>query len=184
MSKPIVLAAAVVGVLSLVFLALNRESPSKPAATSEPDSVAAPAQLEPATRETQAANAQPEAPPPVAAVTPTVPRVPDPSAPKPLNEQAQLAQLQELAASDPPRSLELARAAVAQFPDSPNAPEFEWNVVKALFNMNDLQAAEDEARVMAAKYPDSHFTGDVVHHLLNHPPNPSDVQEPADAETH
>jgi hypothetical protein len=28
---------------------------------------------------------------------------------------------------------------------------------------------------MVSKYPASSFTGDVVHHLLHHPPNPSDV---------
>jgi hypothetical protein len=183
MSKPVVLAIAVVSVLLLV-IAQVRDSRSKSVARTEPDSVAVPAQTEPATLEPQAASTQPEAPPAVAAVAPPVPQAPLPSAATALDEQAQLAQLQQLAASDPPRSLELARDAVAQFPDSPNAPEFEWNVVKALFNMNDLQAAEDEARLMAAKYPDSHFTGDVVHHLLNHPPNPSDVQGPADAETH
>jgi hypothetical protein len=182
MSKPVVLAIAVVSVL--VLIALTRDHQSKPVARSEPDSVVVPAQTEPATPEPQTANTLPEAPPAVAAVTPPVLQAPVPSTAKGFDEQAQLAELQQLAASDPPRSLELARDAVAQFPDSPNAPEFEWNLVKALFNMNELQAAEDEARVMAARYPDSHFTGDVVHHLLNHPPNPSDVQGPADAETH
>jgi hypothetical protein len=184
MSKPAILALAVVSVLVLVLIALARDKQSKPVAISEPDSVAVPAPPDPTTPEPQTANAQPEAPPAALVVPPLVPQAPVPGASKPLDEQAQLAALHELAASDPARSLKLARDAVAQFPDSPNAPEFEWNVVKALFNMNDLSAAEDEARLMVAKYPDSQFTGDVVHHLLNHPPNPSDVQEPADADTH
>jgi TolA-binding protein len=83
-----------------------------------------------------------------------------------------MAKLHELAASDPPLSLQLAREAVARFPDSPDAPEFEWNVVKALANMERYEEAEDEARVMVKKYPDNYFSADVERHLLNHPPNP------------
>ena len=58
------------------------------------------------------------------------------------------------------------------FPDSPNAPEFEWNVVKALANMQDFKAAEEEARGMVKKYPGNDFAADVDRHLLHHPPNP------------
>ena len=86
-----------------------------------------------------------------------------------------LAQLHELAGSDPDLSLRVAREAVNRFPDSPDAPEFEWNVVKARFNLRRLDEAEAEARSMVSKYPDSSFTGDVVHHILHHPPNPSDI---------
>ena len=83
-----------------------------------------------------------------------------------------LSNLHDLAAEDPPQSLRLARQAVERFPDSPNAPEFQWNVVKALFNMGLLDEAKNEARAMLVKYPNSSFTGDVIHHLLNPPPNP------------
>jgi hypothetical protein len=93
------------------------------------------------------------------------------------DETSLLEQLHDLAGSNPELSLKLAREAVARFPDSPNAPEFEWNVVKALFNMRRLDEAEAEARVMLSKYPGNYFTGDVVHHLLHHPPNPSDVPQ-------
>jgi hypothetical protein len=99
----------------------------------------------------------------------------EPDAGKPPDEESMLAQLHELAGSDPNLSLKIARQAVNRYPDSPSAPEFEWNVVKALFNLRRLVDAEAEARIMLSKYPDSDFTGDVVHHLLNHPPNPSDV---------
>jgi hypothetical protein len=91
------------------------------------------------------------------------------------DEASLLEQLHTLAGSNPELSLKLAREAVNRFPDSPDAPEFEWNVVKALFNLRRLDDAEAEARVMVSKYPDSSFTGDVVHHLLHHPPNPSDL---------
>ena len=83
-----------------------------------------------------------------------------------------MAKLHDLAASDPPLSLQLAREAVARFPDSPNAPEFEWNVVKALANMEHYKEAKDEARIMVKKYPGNNFAADVDRHLLNHPPNP------------
>lgn len=89
-----------------------------------------------------------------------------------LDEASLLSTLHELAAADPPQSLRLARQAVNRFPDSPDAPEFQWNVVKALFNMGRLDEAKDEARAMLGKYPNSSFTGDVIHHLLNPPPNP------------
>jgi TolA-binding protein len=84
-----------------------------------------------------------------------------------------MAKLHELAASDPPLSLRLAKEAVARFPDSPDAPEFEWNVVKALANMERYKEAEDEARIMIKKYPGSDFSADVDRHLLNHPPKPT-----------
>jgi hypothetical protein len=93
-------------------------------------------------------------------------------APKRLDEASLVARLHDLAASDPPRSLNLAREALERFPDSPRAPEFEWNVVKALANMDRYQEAEDEARVMLEKYPDSPLSVDVEHHVLHHPPNP------------
>ena len=83
-----------------------------------------------------------------------------------------LAMLHDLAGSDPQRSLKLAREAVERFPDGPDAPEFEWNVVKALFNMGRLEEAKDEARLMVEEYPGTYFAGDVDHHLLHPPPNP------------
>jgi len=96
----------------------------------------------------------------------------EPDAGKRLDEASLMAKLHDLAASDPPLSLQLAREAVARFPDSPNAPEFEWNVVKALANMERYKEAEDEARIMVKKYPGNDFAADVDRHLLNHPPNP------------
>jgi hypothetical protein len=105
-------------------------------------------------------------------VGPRLRKAPEPDAGKPLDEASLMAKLHDLAASDPPLSLQLARNAVARFPDSPNAPEFEWNVVKALANMERMKEAEDEARIMVKKYPGNDFAGDVERHLLNHPPNP------------
>ena len=91
---------------------------------------------------------------------------------KRLDEASLLAKLHDLGPSDPLLSLQLAREAAARFPVSPNAPEFAWNVTKALFNMGRREEAEAEARSMVKKYPGNYFAGDVEHHLLNHPPNP------------
>jgi hypothetical protein len=108
-------------------------------------------------------------PAPVAVVKTPSQAEPDPALSE---ESGALAMLHDLAASDPQRSLKLAKEAVARFPDSPNAPEFEWNVVKALFNMDRLEEAKDEAQIMAQEYPGTYFTGDVEHHLLHPLPNP------------
>lgn len=117
-----------------------------------------------------------EPPPPLPAPVPTAaprPRKPvDPPAPERLDEASLIAKLHDLAASDPPQSLKLAREGLARFPDSPHAPELEWNVVKALANMDRYREAEEEARGMLEKYPDSPLSVDVEHHVLNHPPNP------------
>jgi len=89
-----------------------------------------------------------------------------------------MTKLHDLAASDPPLSLRLAKEALNRFPDSSNAPEFNWNLVKALFNMGRVEEAQKEARVMVSKYPGNYFAADVDHHLLNHPPNPADIANP------
>ena len=161
-----------VGVIALlVVLGLKKDKRPIPAPPDEPGPIA-----EPASSESRAVDEKPEPRTHAAAAArPSVQAPVKPDAGKPLDEASLLAQLHELAASNPPLSLKLAREAVDRFPDSPNAPEFEWNVVKALFNLRQLKDAEDEARIMLSRYPDSYFTGDVVHHLLNHPPNPSDV---------
>jgi TolA-binding protein len=121
----------------------------------------------------------PPSPSPAPLVAEPRPPVPaDRSAGARLDEASLISRLHDLAASDPPRSLELAREAVARFPDSPNAPEFQWNVVKALANMDRYKEAEEEARGMVERFPGNAFADDVEHHLLNHPPNPPQVPDP------
>ncbi len=105
--------------------------------------------------------------------TTNLPRPPESG--KRLDEDSLLAKLHELAATNPLVSLQLAREAVARFPDSPHASEFEWNVVKSLANMERYAEAREEARLMVDKYPRDEFSDDVYRHLLNHPPNPQDV---------
>jgi hypothetical protein len=135
--------------------------------------------------ETEESTAEPSPPVPKEAVRESPPRLPtpvpiaarrpkreEPPAPERLDEPSLIARLHDLAASDPPQSLKLAREALERFRDSPHAPEFEWNVVKALANMDRYDEAEEEAHVMLEKYPDNPLSIDVEHHLLNHPPNP------------
>jgi hypothetical protein len=178
MSKPatVAVAAAGVGAIALLLLlVLNRDQRSIPARRRGPAPVVEPASAQ-GSSVPETAEAKPDPGPRATVVARSAPPAPvEPSADKPLDEQSLLTALQDLAASDPPLSLKLAKEGVERFPDSPNAPEFEWNVVKALFNMRQLEDAEHEARIMVAKYPNDHLTGDVVHHLLNHPPNPVDV---------
>jgi TolA-binding protein len=126
------------------------------------------------TRPSAPAEAVRQPPPPLPAPTPapTPRKAADPPAPERLDEASLIAKLHDLAASDPPQSLSLARDALVRFPESPHAPELAWNVVKALANMDRYREAEQEARRMLEKYPNSPFSVDVEHHLLNHPPNP------------
>jgi len=175
MSKP---AIAVVGALGVIALAVLlgafvlRDKPPQPSPVEEQETVAA---TPPAPR-LDAARAKLVLPSPPAPVAP--PKQRQATAKDTLMNAASLmAKLHELAATDPPLSLQLAREAVARFPDSPDAPEFEWNVVKALANMDRYKEAEEEARVMVKKYPDSSFSADVDRHLLNHPPNPQKPSE-------
>jgi len=91
---------------------------------------------------------------------------------KPLDEPALLSKLRDLGMSDPLLSLTLARQGVQRFANSPNAPEFEWNAVKALFNMQRIDEAKQEAENLVWRYPNSDFTRDVERHLLHPQPNP------------
>jgi len=172
MSKPAIVVLGALGVIALAVLlglfALRDKRP-KPAPPEAQEPVAAAISSEPT-----AVAAKPLLPsPPPLVAGPRLRRPAEPDAGKHLDETSLMAKLHDLAASDPPLSLQLAREAVARFPDSPNAPEFEWNVVKAMANMGHYKEAEEEARVMVKKYPGNDFAADVDRHLLNHPPNPS-----------
>jgi hypothetical protein len=177
MSKPakpaIIVAAGLVALSVVLVVVAARKHRPEPAPIETPDPVVAvdpPAPSEPAAK-----------PLPLLAATATGPRVrvaTKPEAERPLDETSLMTKLHDLAASDPSLSLRLAKEALERFPDSPSAPEFNWNLVKALFNMGRLEEARAEARVMVAKYPGNDFAGDVDHHLLNHPPNPADVPNP------
>jgi hypothetical protein len=82
---------------------------------------------------------------------------------------ALLAKLHDLAASDPASSLRLAKEALARFPDSPDAPEFEWTVVRSLSNLERFDEARKEAVFMIKKYPGTSWSSDVQRHVLSNP---------------
>ena len=113
------------------------------------------------------------APSSTAAIARPKPRRPAaPDSARPLDEAALLAKIDELGPSNLPLTVELARDALARFPDSPRAPEFAMNLAKALLHMGRVEEAREEARLMLKKYPQSPFTREVEHHLLTNPPNP------------
>jgi hypothetical protein len=179
MSRPakpaiVILAAGVtaLAVLLIVFALRDKRSAPAPIETQDPIVAATP----PAPGEPPA---RPLPPVPAALAMGSRLRVATkPDAEKPLDETSLMTRLHDLSASDPSLSLRLAKEALDRFPDSPNAPEFNWNLVKALFNMGRVEEARGEARVMIAKYPGNDFAADVDHHLLNHPPNPADIPNP------
>ena len=173
MSRPAIIVLGALGVIALAILlgALAlRHRPPQPASVEEPDTVAS---VRPALPDA-ARRPQAQTPRPDSAITSAAhyrqPAGKD--AGTLLDEASLMAKLHELAASDPPLSLKLAKEALARFPNSPQAPEFEWNFVKALANMERYPEAEEAARVMVKKYPGNDFAADVDRHLLNHPPNP------------
>ena len=174
MSKPAIATLTALGVIALAVVlgafALRDKQP-RPSPVDERETVAA---VPPATSSSAVPTKTAPSPPPApSSVSPPKHRQAAANdAGASLDQASLMEKLHDLAASDPPLSLRLAREAVARFPDSPDAPEFEWNVVKAMANMGRFKEAEDEARVMIKKYPGTSLSGDVERHLLNHPPNP------------
>jgi hypothetical protein len=153
----------------MVFVAQPGEHPSAPGIAIS-TALQAPGRLSPATLETRP---NPREPPPNSSSfdRPQVRAEAKPHAVAPSDDTAILDKLHDLAGEDPPLSMSLAWEALARNPDGPNAPELEWNVVKALYNMGLIEEAKEEARKMVDAYPESSFTGDVVRHLLHPLPN-------------
>jgi hypothetical protein len=180
MSKPAIVAMGALGVIALAVVlgafALRNKRP-RPSPIEEHETVA----VTPPVPKFDAALVKPAPPSPPASSPKEVVHGREPvgkDAGPTLTEAALMAKLHDLAASDPPLSLQLAKEALARFPNSPDAPEFEWNLVKALANMEHYKEAKEAARVMVKKYPGNDFAADVDRHLLNHPPNPPNIPEP------
>jgi hypothetical protein len=169
MSQPRTVAALGVVVLAVLIGALVLRDKGQKMESSE--------QADPSADEPVAVNVETHRPAIPSSVGVTMRASAQPPSAKLQDEASLLATLHELGASDPPRSLAVAKEAVQRFPKSPNAPEFQWNVVKSLYNMRRLEEAKDEGRIMLWKYPDSRFTSDVARHLVNPQPNPSDLPQ-------
>ena len=86
-----------------------------------------------------------------------------------VNEAALMVRLRQLEETDPPLSLRLAREGNARFPNSPDAPERAFIVVKSLVDMARFKEAQQEARKMLKAYPNDPRTLDVERHLLSNP---------------
>ncbi len=130
-----------------------------------------------------AAQPVPAAAPPVAAApapapvaSPPAPRPPGPDqspsttasppppgseAAKPLNESVLMARLRNVAGSDYPLAVELARAGNRRFPDSADAPERASILIHALAAQGMAKEARGEAEYAVNHYPDSQWVREI-----------------------
>lgn len=158
--KPLLLVAGGLSVFGLLML--RRGPADHPTGTSEN----APEQVQP----TPESSVAPKASPPAPARPPSVARRPPPSPARPVpTELSLMSAIRELGASDPARALELARDGNRRFPDSEGAPERSWTICKSLAALGRAAEAQDEARRMVQRYPDTSWAADVKRHLLTHP---------------
>lgn len=128
---------------------------------------------------TVAESRQPVAPSPRQPVA-APPRQPDPvpaqvvleeekSSAAPDEEQAVIDELRRLQFDTPEKSLELARSALARFPDGPTVAERSWYEARALVSLGRFADARRVAEWMLDHHPESPFTADARRHLLSHP---------------
>ncbi len=94
---------------------------------------------------------------------------PAPPDPRLRDEASLMRELRRLGENDPPLSLQLAREGNVQFPESSDAAERTWTVVKSLVNMNHFDAAKVAAAAMVEKYRGTALAADVERHLLVNP---------------
>ena len=77
--------------------------------------------------------------------------------------------LRDLLNSQPLRAIELARQANQRAPESPDAPERAWIIVKALAGLGRFHEARDEAADLVSKHPDTSWAMDAKRHMLVQP---------------
>jgi len=87
----------------------------------------------------------------------------------PAGEAAVMEKLRGLAGKDPALIIQLARAWNNRLPDSPDAPERAWMIVKSLVDEARFIEARDEAQIMVNRYPGTSWALDVQRHLLSNP---------------
>ena len=85
------------------------------------------------------------------------------------DEASLMSKLHEVGETNPAFSLQLAREGNRRFPESADAPERGWIVVKSLVNMTRFDEAEAEAVAMVAKYRGTSWAEDVERHMLSNP---------------
>lgn len=92
----------------------------------------------------------------------------------------QMKTLRTLVETEPQKAVDMARLANRRFPNSPDAAERSWIVVKGLANLKRFHEARDEAKAMVEKYPDNPFARDAERHLMVYPldqPSREQMQE-------
>ncbi|NLN61876.1 MAG: hypothetical protein GX146_03250 [Myxococcales bacterium] len=92
------------------------------------------------------------------------------TAPKPpLTSGEELAFLKENLFAHPDQTLEMARAAHRRNPNAPEAPHFNWYIIRSLVGLNHFDDAQEETRAMLERYPSHPLSRDARRHLLSHP---------------
>jgi hypothetical protein len=115
--------------------------------------------------------APPAAPPPSAAPHPpgpdqspsttAAPPRPGSEAARPLSEAVLMARLRQVAGTNDPLAVELARAGNRRFPDSPEAPERASILIHALAAQGMAKEARGEAEYAVNHYPDSQWVREI-----------------------
>jgi hypothetical protein len=92
---------------------------------------------------------------------------------RPQSEPELMTALRTLNGAAPLIALRLAREGNLRFPNSIDAPERTWHIVKSLTDLGQFAEARAEAQRMVETYPPSHWTMDIHRHVLSHPPSPT-----------
>jgi TolA-binding protein len=151
------------GALLVVALVARRRPHGQPV-DAAPSAAAGQTQAAEELRPPDPAPPSPTAPPPEPAR-----RAPPPRPPWAVTEPALMSAIQELGAADPARALELAREGNRRFPTSADAAERAWTICKSLAALGRFSEAQQEARRMVQRYPDTTWASDVKRHLLTQP---------------
>ncbi|HEX2874541.1 MAG TPA: hypothetical protein VHP33_24980 [Polyangiaceae bacterium] len=158
-----VVVVAGAGALFWYAVALREHGAERAAATES----AAPSTLVP--EAAAAAVAAPEVAPVVTARVDLPAAAPASARAAEADEATLMSQLRALVHTAPEQALALARRGDALFPNSPDAPERAWSVVKSLDLLKRFHEAQAEARLMLRLYPDTPWTEDVERHVLLYP---------------
>jgi len=102
--------------------------------------------------------------------TPTAAPQPAPVAARAKPDHAAMHALRALFDADPASALEAARTDAERFPDSADAPERSWVIVRALSRLGRFDDARAEASLMVELYPDTPWATDLERHVLANPP--------------
>ncbi len=115
------------------------------------------------------AEAKPEVPQSPTDDAPIEPSSKPAAAPRIMDEASMMTKLRALEFNDLEQSLDLAREGNERFPDTKDAAERAWYIVRCLSRLGKFDEAEKEAEVMVKRYPDTTWTSDVYRHVLAHP---------------